>query len=98
MPETKELKDLQEPKKQPKESKAKPDAKPDAAAGEQSGSYVYPADGGAAGSQRLRLVPPDGKPTQWWQRHKEKFFLAELALTGVFFAGALYFLYLWLFG
>ncbi len=65
-------------------------------AAEQSGSYVYP-DGGAASSQRLRLIPPDGKPTQWWVRHREKLNLAEMILAGLFFLLALYFLYLWMF-
>ncbi len=68
---------------------------PDGAAAEQSGSYVYP-DGGAASSQRLRLVPPDGKPAPWWVRHREKLNLAEMILTGLFLLLALYFLYLWI--
>ncbi len=68
-----------------------------AAAGEQSGSYVYPDNGGAASSQRLRLVPPDGKPAHWWQRHREKLGLVEMVLTGLFFVLTLYFLFLWFF-
>ncbi len=73
-------------------------ASAESAAGEQSGSYVYPDSGAVStSSQRLRLVPPDGKPTHWWQRHREKLGLVEMILTGLFFALALYFLFLWLF-
>lgn len=66
------------------------------AAAEQSGSYVYP-DGGAAASQRLRLIPPDGKPAPWWVKHRKTLTLVEMVLTGVFFLLALYFLYVWIF-
>ena len=69
----------------------------ESAAAEQSGTYVYP-DNGAAASQRLRLIPPDGKPLPWWVRHRRTLGLAELILTAFFLMLALYFIFLWLFG
>ncbi len=59
--------------------------------------FLHP-DGSAAvsGSQRIRLIPPDGKPSSWFLRNRERIVLAEYALTGVFFLLALYFLALWL--
>ncbi len=59
-------------------------------------AYVHP-DGGAMSSQRLRLIPPDGKPIRWWHTHREKIELAETVLSGLFILAALYFLYLWFF-
>ncbi|MCC8166753.1 MAG: peptidoglycan recognition protein family protein [Planctomycetes bacterium] len=59
-------------------------------------AYVHP-DGGSMSSQRLRLIPPDGKPFRWWYSHREKIELAETILSGLFLLLALYFLYLWFF-
>lgn len=69
-----------------------PAAGSESAAAEQSGTYVYP-DNGAASSQRLRLIPPDGKPLPWWVRHRRKLELAELILSAFFLLLALYFLF-----
>lgn len=69
----------------------------DQADADPSGSYVYP-DGNAASSQRHRLIPPDGKPQQWWVRYRRQLIAAEWFFTGLFFLLALYFLYQWLFG
>ena len=76
------------------ETVAAPASEP--AASEQSASYLHP-DTAAASSQRLRLIPPDGKPPPWWVRHRDKLMLVEMLLTGLFFLLALYFLWLWIF-
>lgn len=58
--------------------------------------FIHPDAGAASGSQRLRLIPPDGKPVTWWMRHREKLLVAELIATVVFFMLSLYFLIQWL--
>ena len=59
--------------------------------------FLHPdASAAVSGSQRLRLIPPDGKPFSWRLRHKEKIIVAEMALTGLFFLLALYFLFRWI--
>lgn len=59
--------------------------------------FLHPDSSAAvSGSQRLRLIPPDGKPASWVNRHKEKIIFAEMALTGLFFLLALYFLFKWI--
>lgn len=69
----------------------------DVAASEQSANFLTPDTASASGSQRLRLMPPDGKRLPWWVRHREKLVIAEMLLTAFFFLLALYFLWLWIF-
>lgn len=74
-----------------------PEPRADATTSEQSASFMHPDTAQASGSQRLRLMPPDGKPLPWWVRHSEKLMVAEVLLTVFFFLLALYFLWLWIF-
>lgn len=64
---------------------------------EQSASFLHPDTAAATSSQRLRLVPPDGKPLPWWIRHRDQIALLEMLLTALFFLLTLYFLWLWIF-
>lgn len=63
---------------------------------EQSGIYNFP-EPETAPNNRLRLVPPDGKPLPWWIRHRRSISLTELLLAAVCFLLTLYILGLWLF-
>ena len=58
--------------------------------------FIHPDTGAASASQRLRLIPPDGKPPSWWSRHREKLMLAEWIAIVVFTLLALYFLFRWI--
>ncbi len=50
-----------------------------------------------AGTQKVRWVPPDSKPSPWWIRHRNKLYALEWGATVFFGLIALYFLWLLLF-
>lgn len=74
-----------------------PPAKDAIAATESGTNFLHPDTASASGSQRLRLMPPDGKPLPWHIRHRQKIMLVETVLTALFLLLALYFLWLWIF-